>query len=258
MDTWGNVMKPILYTGAMDAETAYLMQALKQPEQVTLGCWKCMRGTLDDIPVVVVRTNQGMANAAAATALAVERFEPHAVLNQGTSGGHAPDLHRGDIVIGEQVINMTAVRTPNRERGAGMDWESAEPLGLEIANVNPGDGKKMTVFPADAALLSAAKQTMYTEGRVVSGTIGSGDIWNNELDRIHWLHTNWGTLTEEMETAACAQICMAYGIPFLGIRILSNSAVHGELFDETTGIRCQKFSRAVIAGYCKGLAEKSK
>ncbi|MBS5144159.1 MAG: 5'-methylthioadenosine/S-adenosylhomocysteine nucleosidase [Butyricicoccus pullicaecorum] len=253
MYTWGNVMKPILYTGAMDAETLYLMQELKQPERVTLGCWKCMRGTLDDIPVVIVRTNQGMANAAAATALAIEYFEPQAILNQGTSGGHAPDLHRGDIVLGARVINMTAVRTPDRARGAGMDLEHAEPLGLEIANINPGDGKKMTVFPADAALLSAAEQTKYAEGRVVTGTIGSGDIWNNELDRIHWLHTNWGTLTEEMETAACAQICMAYGIPFLGIRILSNTAVHGETFDETTGTRCQKFARAVIMEYCKRL-----
>ena len=251
MDTWGNVMKPILYTGAMDAETLYLMQELKQPERVTLGCWKCMRGILDDIPVVIVRTNQGMANAAAATALAIERFEPQAILNQGTSGGHAPDLHRGDIVLGARVINMTAVRTPDRERGAGMDLEHAEPLGLEIANTNSGDGKKMTVFLADAALLSAAEQIKYAEGRVVTGTIGSGDIWNNELDRIHWLHTNWGTLTEEMETAACAQICTAYGIPFLGIRILSNTAVHREAFDETTGMHCQKFARAVIAEYCK-------
>ena len=49
------LMKPILYTGAMDAETLYLMQELKQPERVTLGCWKRMRGTLDDIPVVIVR-----------------------------------------------------------------------------------------------------------------------------------------------------------------------------------------------------------
>lgn len=251
-------MKPILYTGAMDAETLYLMQELEQPERVTLGCWKCMRGILDGIPVVVVRTNQGMANAAASTALAIERFQPCAVINQGTSGGHAPDLHRGDIVIGERVINMGAVRTPDRDRGAGMDLEHAEPLGLEIANTDAGDGRKVTAFPADAMLLSAAEQTPWTEGRIAKGTIGSGDIWNNELDRIDWLHTNWGTLTEEMEAAASAQICMAYEIPFLGIRILSNTAVHGESFDETTGLQCQKFARAVIARYCNKIDAASK
>lgn len=244
------MMQPILYTGAMDAETLYLMNELTQAERVTLGCWKCMRGFLDGIPVVIVRTNQGMANAAASTALAIERFQPCAVLNQGTSGGHAPDLHRGDIVIGARVIHMTAVRTPDRERGAGIDVESAQPLGLEIANTESGDGRKMTEFFADPALLRAAEQTPWAEGRVIKGTIGSGDIWNNELDRIYWLHTNWGTMTEEMETAASAQICTAYNIPFLGVRILSNTAVHGESFDESTGVKCQKFARAVVAQYC--------
>lgn len=243
-------MQPILYTGAMDAETLYLMNELVHAERVVLGCWKCMRGTLDGIPTVIVRTNQGMANAAASTALAIEQFHPCAVINQGTSGGHAPELHRGDIVIGSRVINMTAVRTPDRARGTGIDMDNAQPRGLEIANTEPGDGRKMTEFLPDTALLEAAKQVAWSEGRVVSGTIGSGDIWNNELDRIHWLHTNWGTMTEEMEAAACAQICAAYEIPFLGVRILSNTALHGESFDEATGLACQKFARAVIAQYC--------
>ena len=127
-------MRPIVCTGAMDAETLWLIDALENAEPVTLGCWKCVQGELDGYPVVIVRTNQGMANAAASTALAIERFAPCAVLNQGTSGGHAPDLHTGDIVIGAQVINMGAVRTPERARGAGIDPVCGEPLGLEIAN----------------------------------------------------------------------------------------------------------------------------
>ena len=65
--------------------------------------------------------------------------------------------------------------------------------------------------------------------------IGSGDWWNNELDRIAWLHGRFGTMAEEMEAAASAQICQAYGMPFLTVRILSNTAVHGEPFDERTG-----------------------
>ena len=191
-------MRPIVCTGAMDAETLWLIHALENAETVTLGCWKCVQGELDGYPVVIVRTNQGMANAAASTALAIERFAPCAVLNQGTSGGHAPDLHTGDIVIGAQVINMGAVRTPERARGAGIDPVCGEPLGLEIANTQPGDGEKKT---------------------------------------------------EEMEAAASAQICAAYGVPFLTVRILSNTAVHGEPFDERTGEACQKFARAVMRNY---------
>lgn len=242
-------MKPILCTGAMDAETVWLMASLTNAQTVQLGCWKCVQGHLDDIPVVVVRTNQGMANAAAATALAIERFAPCAVLNQGTSGGHAPALHTGDIVIGREVINIGALRYPERARGAGLDPLAGEPLGLEIANTKPGDGVKQTVFRADEGLIAAAERVNWTYGKVVTGMVGSGDLWNNELDRIHWLHTMRGTLTEEMEAAASAQICMAYQIPFLTVRILSNTAVHQEPFDERTGERCQQFAREVIKQY---------
>ena len=103
-----------------------------------------------------------MANAAAATALAIERFAPCAVLNQGTSGGHAPDLHTGDLVIGETVVNLGAWRTPDRPRGAGIDPVCGEPLGLEIANPDPGDGPKVTAFRADAALMRAAAPSLGT------------------------------------------------------------------------------------------------
>ena len=144
---------------------------------------------------------------------------------------------------------MGAVRTPERARGAGIDPVCGEPLGLEIANTQPGDGEKKTVFAADADLVRVAAAVCWTEGTVVQGTIGSGDVWNNELDRIAWLHENWGTMTEEMEAAASAQICAAYGVPFLTVRILSNTAVHGEPFDERTGEACQKFARAVIRNY---------
>lgn len=242
-------MRPILCTGAMDAETLWLIDALEDARPQTLGCWKCVTGTLDGAPVVIVRTNQGMANAAASTALAIERFAPCAVLNQGTSGGHAPDLHTGDLVIGVQTVNMNAVRTPARARGTGIDPTCGEPLGLEIANPNPGDGPKQTVFWADPTLVRAAASIPWTAGRVVQGTVGSGDVWNNELDRIAWLHETLGTLTEEMEAAASAQICAAYGVPFLTVRILSNTAVHGEPFDEQTGERCQQFARAVMRRY---------
>ena len=44
-----------------------------------------------------------------------------------------------------------------------------------------------------------------------------------------------------METAASAQICSSYNIPFIGIRILSNSIVNDEEVDKTLGVDGQKF-----------------
>lgn len=46
-----------------------------------------------------------------------------------------------------------------------------------------GKTKKVTEYPCDGKLLKAAEQvkTKYHTGR---GVIGSGDEWNNQLDRI--------------------------------------------------------------------------
>lgn len=52
-----------------------------------------------------------MTNAAAATALAIERFHPRAIINQGTAGGHDADLHVMDIVVGTESVNIGAFKT---------------------------------------------------------------------------------------------------------------------------------------------------
>lgn len=45
----------------------------------------------------------------------------------------------------------------------------------------------------------AAHKVRYDKGEVVEGTIGSADVWNNELDRIQFFHERYGTSVEEME-----------------------------------------------------------
>ena len=49
-----------------------------------------------------------------------------------------------------------------------------------------------------------AVKDKYTKGKGVEGTIGSADVWNNEVDRIKWFHTKYGYV-EEMEGAAAAR-----------------------------------------------------
>jgi adenosylhomocysteine nucleosidase len=55
-----------------------------------------------------------------------------------------------------------------------------------------------------------------------------------------------------METAAAALVAKAYAIPFIGIRVLSNTDLHGEEFEPQTAIHCQQFvieyTKKLIAG----------
>ncbi|MBW5398912.1 5'-methylthioadenosine nucleosidase, partial [Brachyspira pilosicoli] len=97
-------------------------------------------------------------------------------------------------------------------------------------------------FHSDSDLVNIAKTINYTNGKVVEGTIGSADQWNRELERINMLHNKYNTSAEEMETVAAAQVAKAFNIPFIGIRILSNTDLHNEDFNPETAIWCNNFT----------------
>lgn len=83
----------------------------------------------------------------------------------------------------------------------------------------------------------------------------AADEWNNQIDRMLFLHELTGSSCEEMESNAVAQICTNYGIPFIAIRILSNAIETHEEYDPATGEACQKYVLNVAEEY---MIEKSK
>ncbi|MEQ1727897.1 MAG: 5'-methylthioadenosine/S-adenosylhomocysteine nucleosidase, partial [Vicinamibacterales bacterium] len=221
-------LRPIVVQGAMEVEVRDLVAMLDAPVEEQVQGWTFWRGTIDGYPVVVSKTFKGMANAAAATALAAERYHPAAIINQGTAGGHDPALHVSDIVIGTNAINIGAFKTGTRTKGAGSDFSEWKPMDLIRTDGSAGQDPNAWVmrrFPADAALLAAARDASgsYATGRVVEGVIASSDVWNSELDRIARLHDEFDSSVEEMETAAAAQVASVAQVPFLGVRVLSNN-----------------------------------
>lgn len=251
MTKYDFVTQPALVLqGAMDTETEYLIGRMEERECIGLGNWKFYTGFLGTYrePVILSRTYQGMVNAAAATSLALVHFKPAAVINFGIGGGHDKAFHRGDIVLGEKVVPMGAASYGFLPEGAGIDAAGFEALPLEIFDSRKQCTRKVREFPCDEELLAAAERVTVrdwvregTDSRACRGVIGSADEWNNQLDRIALLRDRYHTTVEDMETAAAAQLCYSYGIPFLGIRILSNSIVNGEEFDESVGVDGQKF-----------------
>ena len=105
----------ILVQGAMDIETEYLIKSLSNPVKEQVASWSFWKGEIGDKTVVVSRTEIGITNASAATTLGITKYSPDLIINQGTSGGHDPKLHAGDIVLAEKVINIGAVKTERKE-----------------------------------------------------------------------------------------------------------------------------------------------
>lgn len=252
---------PIMIQGPMPIEAEYFASLLDNVQVEQSGNASFYKGSLNGYPVVVVKTGKGVENTAAATAVGIIKYRPIAIINQGTSGGHDPALHVGDIVLGARSVNATSFKTPKRAKGKGSAPFSWTPMDLMASEESAGEGdsaadaEKIRYYQGDSTLMAVALsvKNMHKSGRVVKGTIGSGNFWNNELDRIEWLHREIGTSVEEMETSAAAQIAHAYQTPLLGIRILSNNATnHGE-YDPSTAKACQLFVKHVVEAYIKQL-----
>ena len=248
---------PLVVQGAMDVEIRKLAGAVEHASEEHVGGFTFWRGTIDGYPVVISKTLKGMENAAAATALAVERYHPIAIVNQGTAGGHLPELHVYDIVLGTSAVNLGSFKTNYRARGQGSNVAEWSPLDLMRTEGSAGqdpNARTMRRFPGDQGLLATAHSVRdrYRLGQVVDGVIGSSEVWNSEIDRIQGFHDQFGTTAEEMETASSAQIAGLFQIPFLGIRVVSNNVTNGEAYDTRTGEACQDYVLEVVKAYVAG------
>lgn len=247
-------LQPIVIQGALPIESENMAAKLSDVSIETIGGWKFWKGNYQGYPVIISKTRMGMSNSAAATAIAIQRYQPIAIINQGTSGGHDPALHVYDIVLGKYTTNIGAFKTPQRALSEGsnsLEWTDA----FDVLPTDEADPEPIAIrkFEADAELLLAAEKAKvkYQQGQVVQGTIGSADTWNSELDRIAFFHQNYGTSVEEMEAASVAQIASQFNTPFLGIRILSNNITNQGAYDPGTGDACQNYVLDVVVEYMK-------
>ena len=254
---------PIVIQGAMPVEAEHFAAKLENAKEQHIGAWRFWQGTVEGYPVIVSETLKGMSNVAAATSIAAVEFKPAAIINQGTAGGHDPALHVYDIVVGKYAMNLGAFKTPHKLAGAGSNSVEWKPMDLMASKGSTGEDKNahsMRQFAADPLLMKAAEQAMpsYKRGKVVTGVIGSADVWNSELDRIRFFHDNFQTSAEEMETASAAQISSLFNIPFIGIRVLSNNITNNDKYDAQTGIACQDYVYDVLKAYIKQINTQQK
>ncbi|MCL2739604.1 MAG: 5'-methylthioadenosine/S-adenosylhomocysteine nucleosidase [Oscillospiraceae bacterium] len=220
----------------MEIEIKVLLENLSNREEISIGGGNFYKGFIHDKPVIISRTGIGIVPAAMATTIGIIEFEPSAVINQGIAGAHRLDIHIGDIVIGEKVINANSFETPFRAEGEGsqpLDWEAS-------------DWVERNEAYGDKRLIELAKDVKYSKGKVYFGPIGSGDFWNREADRINWLHEKYGTLCEEMEGFGTYAVCNKFDVPCLGIRIISNNEIAGREYEKNMGLVIQKFTMGVM------------
>ena len=235
--------RPILIEGAMNVEIDKFVYALKNPAVYKILNYVYIAGTYKNYPVIVARTEQGMENSAAVTALAIENFNPIAVINQGIAGGYIEDAKINSIVIGNKFVNGSAYITEYTPEGAGIKITPQKMRGTFAYDNDAKNFQLYQEYLADSTLLKIAEDVAASNKNFVTltGTIFSANSWFNGMDHFKFLHETYGSLCEEMEGSAAAQICKSSNVPFIGIRAISNNRVLSSEFHEETAITSQDF-----------------
>ena len=151
----------------------------------------------------VTMSGIGKVNAAATATEMILRDMPDCIINSGCAGSLKKGVEVMDVVIGAQC--------------AYQDVWCGEP---NLPGQVEGEPQR---FDADPQLLAAARKLKPAVGRLHGGLICTGDQFFISLDedrRILSLYPDG--LASDMESAAVAQVCRRYGVPFLSFRTISD------------------------------------
>ena len=238
------MLRPIMVNAAMeDVEMDVLKKSLSDLKMVQDKVCTFYEGMFEGYPIVLCLTGVGMVNAAISTLTGINKYNPCAIIIEGTAGAHRKDIHRNDIVVSTDVININSIKTSARKEGEGIcvdDW-------THINFIHGED--KLVKLKADENLIKFAKNIAENSGNVFFGSVGSGDFWNCEADRILMISQKLSTYCEEMEGFAVFQVAEKYNIPAINIRVISNNELTGEGYDRSTGVRSQEFALKLIKAF---------
>ncbi len=155
----------LLIQGALDSELGPLLEALAGRKEQRLHAWTFWTGRIGRQNVILSRTDLGPINAAAVTTLGIREFQPRAIINQGTAGGHNRSLKLWDIVLGEKSTDYAAFSALHSDAGQGQSPANWKPVPHRI-RASGGDPVAFPSFIGDARLLTAAEKVRNPRGRV--------------------------------------------------------------------------------------------
>lgn len=240
--------RSILLQVAMEIECQEILKQLQSVEEININNYTYYKGTINNYPIIISLSKVGLINASASLMLAIKEFNPSIIINTGIAGATDKKLHIGDIVLGLDCLNINSYRTPILKEGEGSN-----PQNWELLTFLSGEEDRIIKEKANETLISLAKEiTTNQYGKIYIGTIGSGDAWNREIDRIISLNEKYNILCEDMESIATYTIANQQNIPVISIKMISDNSITGEEYNRQVGKYLEKY----IIEYLKKIIKK--
>jgi adenosylhomocysteine nucleosidase len=185
---------------AMHKELELLLPLLQNSEESRMGGCEFHRGKVGRHDVIAMQCGIGKVNAAIGTLTLVNSFLPDFVINSGVAGGADSNVNVMDVVAGARVAYHDVWCGPESELG--------QVQGLPL------------YFKGAQRLLDLVPDR---EG-IHKGLICSGDQFIDTIDAVKRIKGNFpDVMAVDMESGAIAQVCHLNKVPFLALRVISDS-----------------------------------
>ncbi|MCH5221157.1 MAG: 5'-methylthioadenosine/S-adenosylhomocysteine nucleosidase [Muribaculaceae bacterium] len=190
---------------AMDKELSLLMPLIGTPSTININGFEFQCGTIGNHSVIACKCGIGKVNAAVGTLTLIENFHPALIVNTGVAGGTGAtdDPARVlDVVLATEIAYHDVWCGPGTVRGQAVGCPSR--------------------------FLCPLPESVRCNLNVKEGLIASGDIFVDDpadLKRILALYPDAKAV--DMESAAIAHVCYLKNVPFVCIRVVSDTPGDG-------------------------------
>ena len=188
-------------------------------------------GRLGNNDIVLWQCGIGKVNAAVGTMRLIQEHHPNAILSTGLAGGIDPQMRVGDILAATQSV-----------------YHDVDCGGIVSGGVCPlGQVQGLPArYDADQLLLDHALTVPLASGeRLMTGLICTGDQFITDRERQNTIKRNFvDGLACDMESAAIAQTCYLMKVPFMSLRVISDTPGrtddHAAQWKDFLGAMCDK------------------
>ena len=185
---------------AMAKELELLLPLLQDSEESRMGGFVFHRGKMGRHDVMVMQCGIGKVNAAMGALMLVNNFTPNYVINSGVAGGADVSVNVMDVVAGARVAY--------HDVWCGPESEVGQVQGLPL------------YFEGAKRLLDLVPE----RDSIHKGLICSGDQFIDTMDAVNRIKGDFpDALAVDMESGAIAQVCHLNNVPFLALRVISDS-----------------------------------
>lgn len=246
-------MSRIAIISAVPEELSEVLALIPDENQTQVAGRAFWQGHLQGHEVVAVRSGIGKVAAATTATLLLERFQVDQVVFTGVAGGLAPGVEVGDVVVGTRFLQHDMDASPLYPRYELPGYNRATlPADLVLAQVlREAASDAVTWLPklVDEATLQAFglhRPTVH-EGLIISGDRFVATTPESDALRVALPEA----LAVDMESAAVAQVCSDYGVPFGAVRTVSDRA------DNDAHVDFQHFLNQIARHYSGRVVRKA-